>query len=119
MISANLNYWAYWVGESSATWNTDSAMTRPAASTWDGTSLLETLLRGIVHAPYRDLCAHTLWALLLLRRPQLTSPREAPRDQGGGVPCASDGSLVILRSPAPRTSQLSHNERMTTPGNAD
>lgn len=78
MISANLNYWAYWVGESSATWNTDSAMTRPAASTWDGTSLLETLLRGIVHAPYRDLCAHTLWALLLLRRPQLTSPRRLP-----------------------------------------
>jgi hypothetical protein len=78
LISANLNYWAYWSGESPATWNADSAMTRPAASTWDGTLLLATLLRGIVHAPYRDLCAHTLWALLLLRRPQLTSPRQLP-----------------------------------------
>lgn len=53
-------------------------MTRPAASTWDGTLLLGTLLRGIVHAPYRDLSAHTLWALLLLRRPQLTSPWQLP-----------------------------------------
>jgi hypothetical protein len=78
LISANLNYWAYWSGEALATWNADSAMTRPAAGTWDGTLLLGTLLRGIVHAPYRDLCAHTLWALLLLRRPQLTSPQQLP-----------------------------------------
>jgi hypothetical protein len=78
LISANLNYWAYWAGESPAPWNADSAMTRPAASTWDGTLLLRTLLRGIVHAPYRDLCAHTLWALLLLRRPRLTSPQQLP-----------------------------------------
>lgn len=78
LVSANLNYWAYWSGEGPATWNADSAMTRPAASTWNGTLLLGTLLRGIVHAPYRDLCAHTLWALLLLRRPHLTSPRQLP-----------------------------------------
>jgi len=76
LISANLNYLAYWSGENATTWNADSAMTRPAASTWNGTLLLKTLLRGIVHAPYRDLCAHTLWALLLLRRPQLTSPQQ-------------------------------------------
>jgi hypothetical protein len=78
LISANLNYWAYWSGESPTPWNADSAMTRPAAGTWDGTLLLRTLLRGIVHAPYRDLCAHTLWALLLLRRPHLTSPQHLP-----------------------------------------
>ncbi len=78
LISANLNYWAYWAGENTAMWNTDSAMTRPAAGTWHGTPLLGTLLRGIVHAPYRDLCAHTLWALLLLRRPHLTSPKQLP-----------------------------------------
>lgn len=78
LITANLNYWAYWAGESPATWNTDSAMTRPAAGTWHGTPLLATLLRGIVHAPYRDLCACTLWALLLLRRHRLTSPRQLP-----------------------------------------
>jgi hypothetical protein len=53
-------------------------MTRPAADTWHGTPLLGTLLRGIVHAPYRDLCAHTLWALLLLRRHWLTSPQQLP-----------------------------------------
>jgi hypothetical protein len=58
LISANLNYWAYWADESPATWNTDSAMTRSAASTWDGTLLLGTLLRGIVHAP-TGTCAPT------------------------------------------------------------
>jgi hypothetical protein len=75
LISANLNYWAHWPGESLAPWNAGSAMTRPAASTWNGASLPGTLLRGIVRAPCRDLCAHTLWSLLLLKRLQLTSPR--------------------------------------------
>jgi hypothetical protein len=55
LISANLSYWAYWAGEAPAPWNADSAMTRPAADTWNGTLLLGTLMRGIVHAP----CAPT------------------------------------------------------------
>jgi hypothetical protein len=83
VVSANLNYWAYWAGEGPATWHADSAMTRPAAGTWDDTLLLATPLRGIVHAPYRDLRAHTLWALLLcddLSSPaRNSSPRSSRR----------------------------------------
>jgi DNA-binding XRE family transcriptional regulator len=94
LISANLNYWAYWAGEGPATWNAESAMTRPAASTWDGTLLLGTLLRGIVHAPYRDLCAHTLWALLLLRRPQLTSPQHLPAIKSAVSQALQAGALA-------------------------
>ena len=93
LISANLNYWAYWAGESRATWNADSVMTSPAARTWDGTLLLRTLLRGIVHAPYRDLCAHTLWALLLLRRPQLTSHQQLPAIKSAVVHALQTGTL--------------------------
>ena len=94
LISANLNYWAYWAGEGPAPWTADSAMTRPAASTWDGTLLLGTLLRGIVHAPYRDLCAHTLWALLLLRRPRLTSPRQLPAIKSAVSQALQTGALA-------------------------
>jgi transcriptional regulator with XRE-family HTH domain len=94
LISANLNYWAYWSGESPATWNADSAMTQAAASTWDGALLMGTLLRGIVHAPYRDLCAHTLWALMLLRRPQLTSPRQLPAIESAVSQALQAGALA-------------------------
>ena len=74
LISANLNYWAYWAGEYPTPWNGDSAMTQPGDDAWTGTRLLGTLLRGIVHAPYRDLCAHSLWALLLHQRQLAASP---------------------------------------------
>ena len=75
LISANLNYWAYWAGEYPAPWNGDSAMTQSGDDAWTGTRLLGTLLRGIVHAPYRDLCAHALWALLLRQRQLAASPQ--------------------------------------------
>ncbi len=108
LISANLNYWAYWSGEAPAPWNADSAMTRPAASTWDGTLLLGTLLRGIVHAP-RDLCAHTLWALLLLRRPQLTSPRQLPAIKSAVSHALQTGALAL--SARQRLEQVSYLTR--------
>lgn len=94
LISANLDYWAYWAGESPARWNADSAMIRPTASTWDGTLLLGTLLRGVVHAPYRDLCAHTLWALLLLRRPRRTSPQQLPAIESAVSQALEPGALA-------------------------
>jgi transcriptional regulator with XRE-family HTH domain len=81
LISANLNYWAYYAGEYPAPWNGDSAMTQPGHDDWTGTRLLGTLLRGIVHAPYRDLCAHSLWALLLNQRQLAASPQRRSQIQ--------------------------------------
>jgi len=75
LISANLNYWAYYAGEYPAPWNDDSAMTQAGDDIWSGTRLLGTLLRGVVNAPYRDLCAHALWALLLRQRQLAASPQ--------------------------------------------
>ena len=66
-IQANLNYWAYWVGEHTAAWTADADMTRPT-DPWSGERLLDSLLYGAVHAPYRELCAHALWSLLRRRR---------------------------------------------------
>lgn len=72
-IEANLAYWAYWVGEHDALWTTDADMIR-AGSDWTGERLLNSLVGGVVQAPYRELSIHALWALLqkkgrLLRRP--------------------------------------------------
>jgi hypothetical protein len=67
-IDANLRYWAYWVGEIQATWTADAEMLAP--QTYSGELLLRSLVAGLELAPYRELCAHTVWALLL-RRPGL------------------------------------------------
>lgn len=73
-IAANLNYWAYWVGEIRAPWSADAAMVD--APDWSGEKLLTSLLHGLQHAPYRELCGHALWALLRHRR-HLTDRPEA------------------------------------------
>jgi hypothetical protein len=72
-ITANVNYWAYWVGEHNTIWATDAQMTRPNGE-WSGEVLLDSLLEGVVYAPYRDLVAHALWTLLR-RSPQLARGR--------------------------------------------
>jgi transcriptional regulator with XRE-family HTH domain len=94
LISANLNYWAYWAGEYAAPWNGDSAMTQPGDDTWTGTRLLGTLLRGIVHAPYRDLCAHALWALLLRQRQLAASPQRRSQIQSAVSQALQAGGLA-------------------------
>lgn len=79
----------------------------PPPATWNGTLLLGTLLRGIVHALYRDLCAHTLWALLLLRRPHLTSPRQLPAIKTAVFHALQTGTLApSARQPLEQVSYL-------------
>lgn len=66
-ITANLAYWAYWVGEVPHPWSSDADMltdTQP----WSGELLLGSLLDGLERAPYRDLCADALHALMRYRR---------------------------------------------------
>lgn len=106
LVSANLNYWAYWAGEYPAPWNGDSAMT--GDSDWTGTRLLDTLLRGIIDKPYRDICAHTLWALLLSQR-QLAGPRWQPRISAA-VGQALDAGM-LADSARQRVEQVSYHVR--------
>lgn len=92
LVSANRNYWAYWVGEYSMPWNGDSAMT--SDEEWTGNRLLGTLLRGIIHVPYRDLCAHSLWALLLAKRQLAASPQWQPQIQSAVTQALDAGRLT-------------------------
>jgi hypothetical protein len=71
----NLTYWAYWSGEIPDIWDTDTAMIRTNTDTWSGERLLDGLLHGIEHAPHREMCAHTLAALLTVRRHLAADPR--------------------------------------------
>jgi DNA-binding XRE family transcriptional regulator len=95
LISANLNYWAYWAGEHAPPWSADRQMTQTDVHGWAGRKLLETLLDGVVNAPYRDLCAVTLWALLRSHRmlavdrtlhDRIGDAVSAVLDEGGMVP---------------------------------
>lgn len=68
--AANLNYWAYWVGEDPATATSDGFMARDLGA-WRGTALLRHLTAGLQPStPYLDLSIHSVWALVG-RRPYL------------------------------------------------
>ncbi|WP_156772999.1 helix-turn-helix transcriptional regulator [Nocardia sp. 852002-51101_SCH5132738] len=74
--AANLRYWAYWVGEMPVAWSSDAEMIRPGTdATWTGELLLRSLLTGVRSAPYRELCAHSLWSLARARKQLVTHPR--------------------------------------------
>lgn len=63
---ANLNYWAYWVGEIDYTQINDEFMCRVDPQSWSGVRLLRHLLE-LLHpgSGHAELNVHTAWALLL------------------------------------------------------
>lgn len=64
---ANLNYWAYWVGESEAVERDDSFMPS-GLGPWRGDRLLRHLVERLDgDLGYVDLNVHTVWALLAAR----------------------------------------------------
>ncbi|WP_405490176.1 helix-turn-helix domain-containing protein [Streptomyces sp. NBC_00096] len=63
--TANLNYWAYWLGGTRLPQSDDRFMRDRQLTGWDPVTLLRGLTNGLHRAPgYVDLYAHTLWALL-------------------------------------------------------
>ncbi|MFF4192183.1 helix-turn-helix domain-containing protein [Nonomuraea sp. NPDC001831] len=65
---ANLNYWAYWLGEVGEPQPADTFMIELRPDAWRGTELLRHLTGKLNSAnPYLDVVAHTLWALVMLR----------------------------------------------------
>ncbi len=65
--AANLNYWAYWVGEIAPTYSSDHFMAGELGP-WRGAILLQTLQNKLLATePTIDIYAHSLWALLQRR----------------------------------------------------
>lgn len=74
--AANLNYWAYWVGEGVGTQHADTFMAGDLGR-WEGARLLRWLHDTLQPTtPWIDLNVHSLWALLV-RRAQLLERDQA------------------------------------------
>ena len=81
--TANLNYWAYWLGEISETYADDRFMRESAGQSWVGEQVLEHLLTQLQPgSAHLALNAHTVWALMLARPRVLVGRREL-RDLAG------------------------------------
>jgi transcriptional regulator with XRE-family HTH domain len=87
--AANLNYWAYWAGETTGTYHADSFMATGDLGPWRGTTLLRRLRENLAAGdPYTDLCVHSMWALLE-RRPRIL-------EDDPELTCSLDGLVQVL-----------------------
>jgi transcriptional regulator with XRE-family HTH domain len=91
--AANLNYWAYWVGEVTTIEVSDVFMGVGRAGPWSGGRLLNHLVARLdPRHGYIDLYVHTLWALLAVR-PDLLR-RGVPAALRERLPVMLDGREV-------------------------
>ncbi|GAA1501657.1 hypothetical protein GCM10009827_011810 [Dactylosporangium maewongense] len=82
---ANLNYWAYWIGELSNEQTSDAFMLDPDTRSWTGTRLLHHLMRRMQpQSPQLPLHVFTLHALVA-SRPALLNGDPAVRTALRGV----------------------------------
>jgi hypothetical protein len=93
---ANLNYWAYWLGETRDIY-TDDGFMRQRGAPWDGSQLLDHLIGRLGPGTLQShLYVRTLWQLLLAR-PSLLDRRPESRINALTAISESldDGSLPI------------------------
>ncbi|MGV9502247.1 helix-turn-helix domain-containing protein [Streptomyces sp. NPDC003642] len=98
--AANLNYWAYWVGESRHLELSDDFIARrePGPWPWAGNKLLAHLANGLVpHQGYVELNVHSLWSLLSVR-PNLLNSGAATRVLRERLPVMLDSRGLSARA---------------------
>jgi transcriptional regulator with XRE-family HTH domain len=91
---ADLNYWAYWLDETTVTWRSDDAMTG-GLHRWAGHELLERFTSRLTpQEPLLDLYAHSTCALIT-RRPHLLEAPLAAARLGAGVEHVLEGGGLV------------------------
>jgi transcriptional regulator with XRE-family HTH domain len=94
--AANLNYWAYWIGEVPETHSSDEFMAGDLGP-WSGAALLRRFAANLVTSePLADLYAHSLWALLERRGRLLEADPQLARSLAEGVEALlAEGDLSV------------------------
>jgi hypothetical protein len=94
--AANLNHWAYWIGEVPETHSSDDFMAGDLGP-WSGAALLRRLAANLVASePLVDLYAHSVWALLERRGRLLEADPRLARSLTEGVEALlAEGDLSV------------------------
>jgi transcriptional regulator with XRE-family HTH domain len=94
--AANLNYWAYWIGEVPETYSSDEFMAGDLGP-WSGAALLRRLAANLITTePLADLYAHSLWALLERRGRLLEADAQLTRSLANRVEALlAEGDLSV------------------------
>jgi hypothetical protein len=96
--AANLNYWAYWVGESRHLELSDDFIASREPGPWPGDKLLAHLANGLApHHGYVELNIHSLWSLLAIR-PNLLKSGAATRALRDRLPVMLDSQGLSARA---------------------
>ncbi|MEV0639380.1 helix-turn-helix transcriptional regulator [Streptomyces sp. NPDC050619] len=95
--AANLNYWAYWVGETAHLELSDDFIAARTPGPWPGDRLLAHLAQGLApHHGYVDLNIHSVWSLLKVR-PNLLRSGAAGRTLRDRLPVMLDSRELTAR----------------------
>lgn len=93
--TANLNYWAYWLGVDRTPRSSDAFMTVRSDEAWDGLALLRRLTDRLgPDLACIDLNVHSVWALLAARRGLLAADPSLNRVVAGRVTVLLDGRII-------------------------
>ncbi|MFF7360766.1 helix-turn-helix domain-containing protein [Streptomyces sp. NPDC008125] len=97
--AANLNYWAYWLGESVGLQLSDDFIAEANPGPWSGDKLMQHLVRGLTpRHGFFDLNVHTMWALFAARPNLLRPGTPAGKELRLALPVMLDDRELSVRA---------------------